>query len=101
MQREREFATEHYDELSKKYTNNIKELRTKKTKETKHPEIITEPRPGPLHLICALCWEQFKDFIEHIFSVEHLTVGVKNNQDIFDEIDNALKDLPSEKNKPL
>ena len=66
----------------------------------KHPEVISEPRPGPLHLICALCREQFKDFIEHIFSVKHLTVGVKDNQEIFDDIDKTMKDLPIGKNKP-
>jgi ribosomal protein RSM22 (predicted rRNA methylase) len=41
----------------KKYEKNLESVRKKKTKEEKHPSCISEPVPGPNHLICALCKE--------------------------------------------
>lgn len=29
----------------------------KRTKDEKHPAIITEPKPGANHIICAICRE--------------------------------------------
>jgi hypothetical protein len=53
-------------------------MKRKKTKDEKHPKCIEEPRPGANHVICAICREQFKDYIEHIFSLKHKR-GVVNN----------------------
>jgi hypothetical protein len=53
-------------------------MKRKKTKDEKHPKCIEEPRPGANHVICAICREQFKDYIEHIFSQKHKR-GVVNN----------------------
>ena len=63
--------------------------REPKTKEEKHPKCIDEPRPGANHVICAICREQFKDYIEHIFSSKH-SRGVINNAQIFGEIDKVI-----------
>ena len=40
-------------------------------------------------MICAICREQFKDYIEHIFSPKH-SRGVLNNHQIFNEIDKVI-----------
>ena len=75
-------------------------MRVKKTKEIKHPVAIEEPKPGPNHLICALCREQFKDYLVHVTSDLHRNKGVMRNMEIFFQIDELLKEmedkLPSE-----
>ena len=65
----------------------------KKTKEQKHPKVIEEPRPGPNHLICALCREQFKDYLEHVQSTKHREVGVVNNIGMFKMIDEVITQI--------
>jgi hypothetical protein len=64
-------------------------MKRKKNKDEKHPNCIEEPKPGANHVICAICREQFKDYIEHIFSMKH-SRGVVNNSQIFSEIDKAI-----------
>jgi hypothetical protein len=49
----------------------LENLNRKKTNEEKNPKIIEEPKPGPNHLFCAICKEQFKEYIQHIFSDAH------------------------------
>jgi cell division septum initiation protein DivIVA len=78
--------------LNQKYDDNIASMRRKKTKEEKHPQVIEEPRPGANHVICAICREQFKDYLEHIFSARHQR-GVKQNQQIFSQIDALIEDI--------
>ena len=68
-------------------------MKIKKTKEQKHPDVIPEPKPGSTHLICALCREQFKDYMQHITSESHRNKGVARNSDIFTQIDEVLDDL--------
>ena len=80
----------HYVELVKKYQDNMNKLRQKKTKEEKHPVVITEPKPGINHLICALCREQFKDYLVHIKNPRHRDVGVATNLSIFVQIDDII-----------
>lgn len=90
--REREFADQNYSFLNNKYQENLK-LQTKKlTLEEKNPKVIEEPKPGPNHVICAVCREQFKDYYEHIFSSRHRR-GVTGWSNIFLEIDKAVKDV--------
>jgi hypothetical protein len=49
----------------------LENLNRKKTNEEKNPKIIEEPKPGPNHLFCAICKEQFKEYIQHVFSDAH------------------------------
>ena len=67
-------------------------MKTKKNKEEKHPKCIEEPKPGANHVICAICREQFKDYMEHIFSNKH-SKGVINNNSIFSEIDIVINEI--------
>ena len=67
-------------------------MKKKKGKMEKHPQCIEEPRPGANHVICAICREQFKDYLEHIFSAKH-SRGVHNNMSIFGEIDKLITDI--------
>ena len=43
-------------------------------------------------MICAICREQFKDYMEHIFSVKHKR-GVQTWNSIFNEIDKVVNEL--------
>ena len=92
LQKEREFAEQNTQFLNQKYDDNILNMKRKKTKEEKHPKCIEEPKPGANHVICAICREQFKDYIEHIFSQKHKR-GVSNNLQIFNEIDKVIVDI--------
>jgi hypothetical protein len=69
--REREFAEQNFEVLNKKYIENLKNQSKKLTPEEKDLKFIEEPKPGPSHVICAVCREQFKDYYEHIFSAKH------------------------------
>jgi DBF zinc finger len=72
----------------------LENLHKKKTPEEKNPEVIEEPKPGPTHLFCAICKEQFKDYITHIFSMNHRTmVRTGQNLQIYQDIDKALVDI--------
>ncbi len=48
-------------------------------------------------MICAICREQFKSYIDHIFSARHLQ-GVNTNIKIFIEIDEVIKDIEETQN---
>lgn len=78
LQKEREFAEQNTIFLNQKYVDNIDSMGRKKTKIEKHPNLIDEPKPGQNHVICAICREQFKDYIDHIFSKKH-SRGVLSN----------------------
>ena len=56
------------------------------------PPYIEEPKPGPSHVICAVCREQFADYYQHIFSTRHKR-GVIANNSLFSQIDRAVKDI--------
>ena len=92
LQKEREFAEQNTQFLNTKYEDNITNMKKNKSKEEKHPKCIEEPRPGANHVICAICREQFKDYLEHIFSSRH-SRGVVNNTQIFGEIDKVILDI--------
>ena len=64
------------------------------TAEEKRPKYIAEPKPGPTHVICAVCREKFADYYEHIFSVRHQR-GVVDNKATFALIDDAIVDIAS------
>lgn len=57
LQKEREFAEQNTQFLNQKYSDNIANMKRKKTKDEKHPKCIEEPKPGANHVICAICRE--------------------------------------------
>ena len=67
-------------------------MKKKKGKDDKHPKCIEEPRPGANHVICAICREQFRDYIDHIFSDKHKR-GVQNNHVYFNDIDKLISEI--------
>ena len=78
-------------------------MNNKKTPQEKNPDVIEEPKPGPNHLFCAICREQFKDYISHIFSSGHKSnVRTGQNSMIYSEIDKAILDVNNiSKNKEI
>ena len=71
-----------------------------KSPEEKNPECIEEPKPGPNHLYCAVCKEQFKEYYAHIFSQTHKNnVKTGRNNDIFTEIDITIKEVNESSDK--
>jgi len=57
LQKEREFAEQNQRFLNKKYLENLTKQSTKLTPLEKRPPTIDEPKPGPSHVICAVCRE--------------------------------------------
>ncbi len=92
LQKEREFADQNQRFLNKKYFENLTKQSAKLTPAEKRPTKIEEPKPGPTHLICAVCREQFTDYYQHIFSQRHKR-GVIANNNLFSQIDRAIKDI--------
>ena len=92
LNREADFAISNSALLNQKYADNMVNMRRKKTKKEKHPEVVAEPRPGPNHVICAICREQFKDYLEHIAGERH-KVGVRTNMHIYGSIDRVIDEL--------
>ena len=92
LNREADFAISNSALLNQKYADNMVNMRRKKTKKENHPECVAEPRPGPNHVICAICREQFKDYLEHIGSERH-KVGVRTNMHIYGSIDRVIDEL--------
>jgi len=58
----------------------------------RRPLTIEEPKPGPSHVICAVCREQFNDYYQHIFSQRHKR-GVLTNNSLFSQIDTTIKSI--------
>ena len=92
MQKEREFTRQNQHFLDMKYFENLTKQSRKLTPAEKRPEFIEEPRPGPSHVICAVCREQFADYYQHIFSPRHKR-GVSGNHSIFSQIDEVAKSI--------
>jgi len=91
---ERHYATENFQFFKDKNIKDLENLKKPKTFEEKNPKVIEEPKPGPNHLYCAVCKNQFKDFYTHIFSNEHAKcVNDHRNLDIFKEIDLAIQEV--------
>jgi len=57
MLKEREFADQNRTFLDQKYEENLVKLDAKRPESEKHPKYIEEPRPGPNHVVCAVCRE--------------------------------------------
>ena len=95
MQRERDFSINNFEALSEKFKTTLADLKVKKSKEIKHPTIIPEPKPGPQHLICAVCRTQFTDYLSHVGSDEHRKTGQARNSAIFRHIDCLLSEMHS------
>ena len=68
--------------MNKKYLENLTKQSKKLTPAEKRPGVIEEPKPGPSHVICAVCREQFSDYYQHIFSQRHKR-GVIANHSLF------------------
>ena len=92
LQKEREFAEQNQRFLNKKYLENLTKQSKKLTPAEKRPKYIEEPKPGPSHVICAVCREQFTDYYTHIFSARHKRGVIANNQ-LFVQIDRTIKDI--------
>lgn len=60
--------------------------------EERNPAFIEEPKPGPTHLICAICREQFTDYHQHIFSARHKR-GVESNIQTYKQVDSVIDEL--------
>ena len=64
----------------------------KLTKEERAPKFIKEPKPGPTHLICAICQYQFDDYYRHIQSDRHKR-GVAGTGKLYSQIDDIIAEL--------
>lgn len=94
MANERQYAQENFEYFKDKHLKDLENLNKKKTPQEKHPDVIEEPKPGPNHLFCAICREQFKDYIDHIFCSAHRTnVRQGQNSMIYSEIDKVILDV--------
>lgn len=92
LQKEREFAQKNFKALSKKYCDSLAALEEQEGPNAKRPQFIEEPKPGPAHVVCAICREQFTDYYQHIYSARHKR-GVAANNSIFEQIDQAIVDI--------
>lgn len=92
MLKEREFADQNRAFLDQKYEENLIKLDAKRPESEKHPKYIEEPRPGPNHVVCAVCREQFRDYVDHIFSSRHKK-GVRDQKHIYSEIDKQIVEI--------
>lgn len=86
--RERDFASRHEDSLKQKYFDSIAKLSLKERK----PDFIEEPKPGPTHLICAVCQLQFVDYHAHITSDRHAQ-GVTAASSLLEQVDDIIAEL--------
>ena len=93
LNREADFAYANQQLLDQKYADNLAQMKQKKSKQDKHPDLIEEPRPGANHVICAICREQFKDYLEHIFCSRHRQAVTQNHKAIYDQIDGLILEL--------
>jgi hypothetical protein len=92
LQKEREFAEQNQRYLNQKYFENLNKQQQKLLPHEKNVAFIEEPKPGPNHVICAVCREQFTDYIDHIFSTRHKR-GVASNQTTFGQIDSIINEV--------
>ena len=92
LQKEREFAEANERTLQGKYAENLAKQSRRLTEAEKRPAHIEEPRPGPTHVICAVCREKFEDYYQHVFSARHAR-AVRDTAAIFSQIDDAITDI--------
>ena len=99
LQKEREFAEKNYQELTERHERNTqanadKLLESKRKKDPPPP--IPVPTPPPNHVICAVCREQFTNYLDHITSDRHKQ-GVKTRAPIFAQIDSLIEEIDDER----
>lgn len=98
FQQEHKYASENYEELVKKFKQNlqkqiqeaennvVEDEKDRDPQKTSKEVVIPEPNPGPNHTVCAICKVTFQNYYQHIGSPEHRRAVGSNNQEIFSRI---------------